>query len=705
MFERFGRPLALLICGIGLAGTLPPGRIAGQEPASEVDAVDEVAAVDASLPTDSTLSAGVRATARVIRWSLPGYSQIDLNFQRTAAATEETYVVRFATDTIGMTPVDRASQYEVRITMPEGVRQRSQVVEVPIFGVPDKVRWSLRRVGELTPRGYEDVIATPYARFGTKAERLWILQESSLRWSKFAETLPANRSRDVWKLGDVVEVSEAAVSAVAADDERWDQLRRFLMAGGLVVTSDLQTVEPLTDRLNVEPFTVREDLNFGTLAFGSGVPLSSSAYAERMTGSNYWQVSVGAGKILKVPRGSLRSEMRRENVRNFAPEHCVATLARGVEPMLGDGRFRDWTVPGVAQPPVYTFMGLLAGFVVLVGPVAYRRTTRAGRGYLMFLIAPVLAGVTTTAMFAYGVVADGFGTKARVRQITFVDGRSGDATERTRATYFAGIRPRGGLLFAEDRKVFPYPQGGQRVWQWNVDEVPEQVDSIEANGSGLRFGPSFLPSRRQRQFVEFAHRETIGKLRIAEAALTDPPEEANASEKANASEEADASEKAGATDQSPRPTLQPPRVTNEFPFDLRRLIVRDSRGDYWTLPQLDAGKTATLQTIPANQRISSMIGGMYNDYRPLSEIRIARGGSTNNRQLRDLVAVLNKEVNTRQVVYEGALETLLADMMKNDNELPPGCFVAWSEVSEDVVAVEGAELIESIRFVFGTTSH
>ena len=107
--------------------------------------------------------------------------------------------------------------------------------------------------------------------------------------------------------------------------------------------------------------------------------------------------------------------------------------------------FKKWLVPGVAQPPVYVLVTLLTIFVILVGPVAYRRTTKAGRGHLMFVIAPVLAVVTTVSMFAYGLAADGVSTIARIRQITWVDGATGAAGERVRATYFAPISPGDGL--------------------------------------------------------------------------------------------------------------------------------------------------------------------------------------------------------------------------------------------------------------------
>ena len=107
------------------------------------------------------------------------------------------------------------------------------------------------------------------------------------------------------------------------------------------------------------------------------------------------------------------------------------------------------------QPPVYALVGFLSVFIVVVGPIAYRRTSKSGRTHLMFVIAPALALFTTASMFAYGIVVDGFSTVGRMRQVTWVDGATGNAGERVLETYFAPISPRDGVSFPGDAEVFP----------------------------------------------------------------------------------------------------------------------------------------------------------------------------------------------------------------------------------------------------------
>ena len=189
-------------------------------------------------------------------------------------------------------------------------------------------------------------------------------------------------------------------------------------------------------------------------------------------------------------------------------------LRSGVEPILGSSRFFQWGIPGVAQPPVYTFMGLLGVFVILVGPVAYRKTAKAGRSYLMFAIAPLLAIATTLAMLVYGVVADGFGTQTRVRQITWVDGESGNGITRTRSTYFAGIRPSAGLSFPANADVTLYPDNQQRSWEARMDDRFDPRGEVIVTDETTRFTQDFLPSRQQRQFVMHQPSSFSGRLLI-----------------------------------------------------------------------------------------------------------------------------------------------------------------------------------------------
>jgi hypothetical protein len=169
---------------------------------------------------------------------------------------------------------------------------------------------------------------------------------------------------------------------------------------------------------------------------------------DRQWNQRMWVRHAGAGRVFGVrghPETGNVESTDFEVIEKMISYLVSPMLRRGVDPMIGDTRFRDWLIPGVAQPPVYTFIGLLTVFVVLVGPIAYRWTTRHHRSHLMFLIAPALALVTTALMFAYGIMSDGFGTSARIRQLTIVDAAGKTGVERIRSTYFSGVRPADGL--------------------------------------------------------------------------------------------------------------------------------------------------------------------------------------------------------------------------------------------------------------------
>ena len=340
--------------------------------------------------------------------------------------------------------------------------------------------------------------------------------------------------------------------------------------------------------------------------------------------------------------------------------------------MVGGGGFDQWTIPGVAQPPVYTFMALLGLFVVVVGPLAYQWTTRRGRGYLMFILAPILAVATTGALIGYGLVADGLGTQMRIRQLTFVDGRSGEMSERSRVTYFAGVQPRGGVRFPVQSAVFPYPQMvGDRSWGDLRRVDPQSMGSVTVDAGWQRLSSDFLPSRRQRQFVIFRQPESEGRLRLENGSAD------------------------GASDGS-----KSPRIVSEFDFDLTRVIVRDHDGDYWVAFDLPAG--TSVEGRHTVQTPTVWMGKLYNDFRPVAEIVSENSQSSLDGSVRDLIPYLNGQFLNAAVVDDGMMERLLSDVLKNDGGLPPGFFAALSTPSPEMVGVAGAEVKASVRYVFGT---
>jgi hypothetical protein len=380
---------------------------------------------------------------------------------------------------------------------------------------------------------------------------------------------------------------------------------------------------------------------------------------------------VGAGYLVAIKPVKERetpSNAHWSILAGFLDHRVSPTLRRGVDPLIGDRRFSRWMIPGVAQPPVYTFMGLLTVFVVLVGPIAYRRTAKYGRGYLMFAIAPALALLTTLAMFGYGIFSDGFGTTARVRQLTWVDGRSGHAGERVRSTYFAGVRPSEGMRFAGDAEVMVYREGTGQSWE-DLDRLSTAyLGKVTVDADSQRLDATFLPSRQQRQFITHAPRRDVGYLQL----IPDPN------------------------------GIEPPEVSSGFEFVLREAIVRDDEARYWAVENLPGGEVKVTRPL-ATRDASKLLGRLYNDYRPLSEVRESRSSRRSyNNEIYDVVVDINRSLETKVAVNEGLFEFWLQRNIQTNGEIPNGHFVAISDVSPDVIAVEGTEVSSSIRYVFGT---
>ena len=140
----------------------------------------------------------------------------------------------------------------------------------------------------------------------------------------------------------------------------------------------------------------------------------------------------------------------------------------------------------------------------------------------MFLIAPALALLTTVSMFSYSIIADGFGTTIRVRQIMWVDGKSGDTVERTRVTLFSGISPRDGLKFARDAEVMLYPASSGQPWNELDSQLQRSRIGVRIDGESQVIDSGVLPSRSQTQFVSHRVRQSLGRLNAGKITKLQP---------------------------------------------------------------------------------------------------------------------------------------------------------------------------------------
>ncbi len=401
---------------------------------------------------------------------------------------------------------------------------------------------------------------------------------------------------------------------------------------------------------------------------------------------------VGMGSRIFMQDTVLPRPIQWEMIKRLAVEKSSPTLRRGVDPLAGSERFLDWRIPGISEPPVYTFIGFLSTFFLLVGPVAYWQTKRIGRPYLMFAIAPVLTVITTLSMLGYSIIADGFGSHARIRQITWVDGVTGEGVERVRSTYFTGSQQQQLLRFPKQAEVFPYLDRGGASFEDITAMEAELLGKVKILESAQFLSADSLPARDQRQFISHHPRPAIGALEIQQDLPSNVPVKIDASLP---------NRSLSALNVMNVPEIEP-KLTNSFPFPLTSVIVRDTFGNHWYIPKLDPGQSATSSALLPRDA-SQKLGELYTSHRPIgSSGESNSSGSTRARTLSDFALQYRSMLRARDVSLDGLLEDWLQYYLLTLGELPESHFVATAEITEDAVAIEGCEIEASVHYVVGT---
>ena len=585
------------------------------------------------------------------------------------------------------------------------------------------LRWEDQAAAELTadlllitPADLSQVDATAMKSmrlpWGFKVTRPWAAERNTYEAAALScgtGNLPKDwRGYQRW---DFIVVTKAAMADIKVRSAEWNALLGWTLCGGTLVVWDAESQAELEVLVDRDP-TNKLDLQFeeikslgfsqedfaragiDVLGLGksqrgnavsqsdaSGVPAASAALS-------FYGVALGAGKAVAVSGIDFESPVAGspQNVSLNGPgllnrskwdfylklmgKDVSPVLRRGAEPVLGNAEFRKWLIPGVAQPPVYVLVSFLSIFVVLVGPVAYRRTTKSGRGYLMFVIAPLLALITTVSMFVYGFAADGFSNVGRIRQITWVDGATGAASERIRATYFAPISPRDGLTFPADAEVVSVRRSDFKSWESRHNLEGKLLGSVTITDKKQRFSSSFLPAREQKQFVSQRPRLDVGRLAFTRIA----------------------------GDEKESKWL----ATNQFRYRINDAVVRDHQGAYWRLENLASGEQQVAVTVPDSDA-RQLMGKYYLDHNPVAASRSRwRSGGGWRGGVVDLTAELNMKLYGGTRLTEGKFEYWLRECLQLNNELPVGFFVALCDVTEDATAIEGCKIENSVHYVIGT---
>ena len=198
------------------------------------------------------------------------------------------------------------------------------------------------------------------------------------------------------------------------------------------------------------------------------------------------------------------------------PDRWLWHRRHGVSMVSQNADYWNFLIPGVGLVPVLEFCVLITLFVLGIGPANYWLLRRSGRLHLLVVTIPLGAVTVTLIMFAYALVADGLGTRVRVRSVTQLDQKQGQAVCWARLSYYAGLAPRRGLSFPDDLTVLPleylpvpsryegplrrgliWDQGqrGEEQWYnsgWLNSRTPMQLLTVRSRQS--RLGLELLPS-------------------------------------------------------------------------------------------------------------------------------------------------------------------------------------------------------------------
>lgn len=183
----------------------------------------------------------------------------------------------------------------------------------------------------------------------------------------------------------------------------------------------------------------------------------------------------------------------------------------GLTPDGANAEFDRLLVTGVGRAPVTEFRVLISLFVLLIGPANYWLLKRAKRLHMMVLTVPLAAMVTTAALFAYAVMADGFGTRVRAHSFTKLDQRTGEATCWSRLSYYSGLAPGKGLTLPADVAIYPI------LPSWTPDANMADRREIIWGDQEAQLTQGWLYSRTPTQYLSLRARKSPHQLQVLDS--------------------------------------------------------------------------------------------------------------------------------------------------------------------------------------------
>ncbi len=220
----------------------------------------------------------------------------------------------------------------------------------------------------------------------------------------------------------------------------------------------------------------------------------------------------------------------------------------GISPRSGDDDFQLFLIPGVRNVPVVSFLVLISIFAIVIGPLNYFVLARRRQLNMLIVTIPVLALLTSLALFGYSTVSQGFSIRSRTRSVTLLDQRSGRELTTARVAMFAGMAPSGGLEYEPTTAV-------HTIWP---DRHEFRGAHVTWTGDKQLFDSGWLRPRTRTQFLLMKNAPNPKRIEVA-------------------------SETNGRI-----------RVTNQLGGEVEFLAFRGSDGRWYAGKEIDSGAAAEL---------------------------------------------------------------------------------------------------------------
>lgn len=331
---------------------------------------------------------------------------------------------------------------------------------------------------------------------------------------------------------------------------------------------------------------------------------------------------------------------------SMGPHRWLWPERHGLSQVWSNPEFWNFPIPGVGLPPLGAFRILITLFVLAIGPLNYLLLRRRRRLHLLVVTIPLGAAAVTLALFGYALVADGLGTRVRVRSVTVLDQRRGQAACWARLSYYCGLTPGGGLRFPADVAVLRF------------DYVPTDVHQRRQDmtwDKDQRLTSGWLAARTPAQLLTLRSRPAEAGLAIARPKQDGPGLE----------------------------------VSNRLGARVQKLLVCGEDGRWYWAEEVERDATVRAEPIePASavQMLRQAHQANQPEYPPgLDRVNLGNPYSVGYRPYPYRSAFSAASVSQQTSRLESALEVLRSAGSGGQGGMPPRSYVALVDESPEVV--------------------